>query len=90
MPNPSTLARDIVVHLSTGPWTIVTAEVAGMTCHANTLVITPSKDEQDYLDTAIHEALHAAGVEDEKIVARLAGDVAAVLWSLGYRRKKRG
>ena len=40
-----------------------------------------------YLDTIIHEALHACGLGDEKKVTQMAKDIARFLWRIGYRLK---
>ena len=43
-----------------------------------------------FLETAIHEALHAAtNNDDESYVDPVAKDIAKFLWQLGYRREKK-
>lgn len=80
------------VQLSTGPWHLDTDYFVGMTCYEPTIFIDPerSKSQIDYLDTCIHEAIHASRNDlSEQAVVRLASDIATVLWALGFRQKRK-
>lgn len=55
---------------------------------SRTIKISPDQSEKDILETAVHELLHAALPHHREDVINLAGrDIAAALWSLGYRRQ---
>lgn len=78
--------RDARVTMSTGTWTLVTAPVDGLTCYAPTIVVRPSANDKNRLNTHVHEALHASNQEmSEEEVTRIADDVTELLWKAGYR-----
>jgi hypothetical protein len=79
------------VALSTGLTDIVEADVSGLSTFRPTIFINPTglkRGSKDELDTWIHEPLHHAlpGLSEAE-VERIAGDLAAILWKAGYRRK---
>lgn len=82
--------RDFYANLSTGKWPVMTSPVCGATCHTHAIIIASQRiHTKDYLDTCVHETLHASNPEwDERTVARTANDVVEVLWKLGYRINK--
>jgi len=43
-----------------------------------------------YLDTVVHEAIHACGEADEAKTTQMAKDVSRFLWRIGYRLKNNG
>ena len=49
------------------------------------IIVQPRENTQSYLNTLLHESLHAGGVESEQQVTQLANDIARFLWRLGYR-----
>ena len=57
-------------------------------CHANGFIeIDPRQDEQDFLDTLLHELLHRELPDlDEQAVIRVAERLAWEMWKLDYRR----
>lgn len=81
-------AKDFTVRLSTGSWDFIMDDPLGLTVHEPGVVhIKRSRETLDRLDTIVHETLHASNPKmSEAEVARIAGDVAAVLWKAGYRR----
>lgn len=51
------------------------------------LYIDPEQGPYDFLDTAIHEAIHAEDPDvPEQVVDRRARSLSRWLWRLGYRR----
>ena len=60
----------------------------GVVAHEE-IMINANLEPYDYLETAIHEGLHAA-LDDhsETVVAPAARDIARFLWRLGYRKEK--
>lgn len=67
------------------------SENRGLTVYCPAIVVSPSANTLDRLDTFIHEALHAASPKlTEREVRRIAGDLAAVLWRAGYRHQRTG
>lgn len=84
--------KDFIVELSTGTWEVYVEPFRGLSKEkkhqTGTIVIPPSPETQDRLDTFIHEPLHAAlpGMSEAE-VTRVAGDLAKVLWKAGYRRR---
>jgi hypothetical protein len=79
--------RDFYANLSTGKWPVVVTPIEGATCHSRAIVILPNNvASKDYLDCACHESLHASNPDwDEATVSRTAGDLAEVLWKIGFR-----
>lgn len=52
------------------------------------LRLAPDEDDKRFLDTVLHEALHATDWRTEEgVVTRDARDISALLWRLGYRRR---
>ena len=82
--------RDFYANLSTGKWPVSLRNVVGVTCHEKAIVILPQRPRsREYLDTCVHETLHASNaIIPEEEVARMARDIAEVLWKVGYRIKK--
>ena len=80
-------AADFYAMLSTGKWPVLTSDIDGATCHTHALVLLPKAvHTKEYLDTACHETLHASRPDlSEAAVTTMAGDIATVLWHLGYR-----
>lgn len=65
----------------------VVEPLVGVTINGPSVVIPPSRETRDRLDTVIHETLHTALPSmSEEEVSRVAGDLAKVLWKAGYRR----
>jgi hypothetical protein len=82
-----TPARDFRIRLSTGTWDIIVSPLHGVTAYDKVIVIEPSRESRERLDTFVHETIHAAARSmPEAEVARIAKDIAAVLWKAGYRR----
>lgn len=84
--------RDFHVELSTGRWCFVVEPLCGVTIgnkgHEQVVVVEPSAETRERLDTLVHETLHASKPwMSEKEVVRVAGDLAKVLWRAGYRRQ---
>ncbi len=54
-----------------------------------TILIRSNMDEEEELDTIIHEAIHASAwvVFDEVFVTQLAEDIARLLYRLGWRKQ---
>lgn len=79
--------RDFYANLSTGKWPVVVTPIEGATCHTKAIVILPNKVEsKNYMDCVCHECLHASNPDwSEDTVSRTAGDLAEVLWKMGYR-----
>jgi hypothetical protein len=79
--------RDFSVKLSTGRWDYVLEPICGITVYDKIVVIKPSRENRDRLDTFVHETLHASckGMSEAE-VTRVAADLAKVLWRAGYRR----
>jgi len=78
---------DFRVRLSTGLWDVVLTKAHGVTTYQRSMVIAQSRESRDRLDTFIHETLHASAKDlPEAEVARIAADIAAVLWRAGYRK----
>lgn len=80
--------------MSTGLWSLHLTPMAGLTCQGKVLVLVPDDDQpvgsKDYMNTVLHEGLHATDYDlHEMAVRRMAGDLTELLWSLGYRLKKR-
>ena len=84
---PRRVAKDFTVELSTGNWEFILDDPVGVTVHeAGVVIIKHSRNNLDRLDTFIHETLHTSDPAlSEEDVARIAGDVAKVLWKAGYR-----
>jgi hypothetical protein len=81
------VAKDFVVALSSGKWEVIVQPIHGVMLRGQAIVITPSRESRDRLDTWIHETLHTALPKlSESEVRRVAGDVSQVLWKAGYRR----
>jgi hypothetical protein len=81
---------DFNLQLSTGNWTFVLQPIQGVTLNGRAVVITPSKEGRNRLDTFIHETLHVSSPEmTEAEVNRIAGDISRVLWRAGYRVAKK-
>lgn len=81
--------KDFKVRLSTGWWKVVVEPILGWCNYKelNTIIVRPSTENMDRLDTIIHEALHASkkGMSEAE-VARVATDIARVVWRAGYRK----
>jgi hypothetical protein len=84
--------RSFSLELSTGRWLVDYCNNDGNygVCYRQpTIWIRPDKCSEEHLDTCIHETLHATfPAMTEAEVHRAAGDVANVLWELGWRMKK--
>ena len=84
---PPPAAKDFAIVLSTGSWAFVLEPLQGVTLNGPAVVIPPSRESRDRLDTFIHETLHVSLPSmSEAEVERVAGDVSKVLWKAGYRR----
>jgi hypothetical protein len=80
-------ARDFTVRLSTGKWRVVLRPCEGLTIYDQTIVINTPRENEERLDTIVHEALHASNYKlTEAEVTRMANDISSVLWKAGYRR----
>lgn len=79
---------DFSVKLSTGTWTVIRTSFQGLTVwEGKVSIVHYSVSEKNYLDSHVHEALHAAERSfSEAEVVRLAKDITAYLWAAGYRR----
>lgn len=51
------------------------------------VILQPRSNTQSYLNTLIHESLHAGGIESETQVTQMAKDISRFLWRLGYKIK---
>ncbi len=52
------------------------------------IVVNPSTSRQNYLDNVVHETMHRSLPNaTEATVARVATDIADVLWKMGWRLK---
>lgn len=75
-------------HLSTGLWEIYSKPFKGLTVDGKIIILNDGcrRDTKDYMDTIIHEAIHASRKDlSEKEVSTLAGDITEVLWAMGCR-----
>lgn len=80
-------AKDFAVALSSGKWIFVVEPIQGAALNGQVVVITPSKESRERLDTFSHETLHTSLPSlSEAEVCRVAGDISRVLWKAGYRR----
>ena len=52
------------------------------------IIFDKEEDSREYLDTMIHESLHACGLRRENQVKPMARDIARILWRQGWRLKK--
>jgi len=83
------------VKLSTGHWFVdLTHTCRGTTYYEKTMAIISRLGHtprcKDYLDTCIHESIHASRPDlSESEVYKLANDITAVLWKLNYRKSSR-
>ena len=78
------------VKLSTGVWDVDDSTFKGCTVYDSRDLFVPARGAQtkDYMDTCVHEALHASRRSfTESEVVKLAADVTAVLWAMGYRKR---
>lgn len=76
------------VRLSNGLWEIYSKPFKGLTVKGKIIVLNDGcrTDTKDYMDTVIHETIHASrGDLSEKEVSTLAGDIIEVLWAMGCR-----
>lgn len=87
--------HDFWANLSTGKWAIIIESYRGLTLQSKSIIV-PKADftSKDYLDSFVHEALHASLQNmTEKEVVRVSHDIVEVLWKRGYRlpviRKKK-
>lgn len=81
--------RDFWAELSTGRRRMILTPLFGVTVNVPAIIVTPSRESEDRLDTFVHEVLHASLPEmSEAEVVRVAKDIAGVLWKAGYRRPK--
>ncbi len=86
-PRPVANASDFFVVLSTGKWAFIVEPLVGVTISGSAVVIPPSRETRDRLDTWCHETLHTSlPAMSEAEVSRVAGDLSKVLWKAGYRR----
>ena len=51
-------------------------------------ILAERQNNRQYLDTVLHEAIHACGMEYEPKVAQMAKDISRFLWRVGYRLEK--
>ncbi len=84
---PPPAAKDFAVVLSTGKWAFVLEPLVGVTLDGRAVVIPPSRNTRDRMDTFVHETLHTSlpGLSEAE-VSRVADDLSKVLWKAGYRR----
>jgi len=81
------VAKDFSIKLSTGTWRVVMRPCEGLTIYGQTMVINTPNENEERLDTIVHETLHASNYKlTEAEVSRMANDISSVLWKAGYRR----
>jgi len=80
--------RDTWVKLSGGEYVLMQCDIQGLTSHGSKFIWVAPDSGKNELDTWTHETLHTALPNaSEEQVERIAGDIAEVLWKVGYRRQ---
>ena len=51
------------------------------------IILEKKQNDRHYLDTVLHEAIHACGMENESKVTQMAKDISRFLWRVGFRLK---
>lgn len=78
---------DMRLKLSVGEVDVIQSDNHGVVTYGVAIHLTTKERGLDLLDTHAHETIHASdpGMPEDE-VARIASDVAKVLWALGWRR----
>lgn len=79
--------KDTWVKLSGGKYVLMQCDIQGLTSHGSKFIWVAPDSGKNELDTWAHETIHTALPNaSEEQVERIAGDIAEVLWTVGYRR----
>lgn len=75
--------------LGRGRYRIVEEQIHGICDYmSRTISIDARERGRNYLDTLVHECLHASNPKlSEAVVTRMANEISRVLWHKGYRKR---